>query len=445
MAERAHRLVLALLAGAVVCALAFGYWQWPYSPLARLDKVAANPRSEAGRLPVRRGGVFDRHGEPLLAPVPTGPSPAGGARTAAAFPPAAGPLIGYRDVRLGESGLEAAFDSYLRGAAGGALWRWFAPPSRPHEAGDDVITTLDGALERAAAEALGDRTGAIAVVDAQNGEILALASGPGFDPTTAASTWRRLLSDPAQPLFPRATLGLYPPGSTFKIVVLAAALATGRVRPDDVFDDPGTIVVDGAKLHDDVIMDHGSLSTLEAFAHSSNVAFVQIGQRTGAEAIQALAARLHLGDRPESFALALPAVSGRIPPLAALDARALAQISFGQGGLLVSPLEMALIAAAIADGGVWHAPRLLRRVTAPGGRIVKLEAPLAAERVLPPQTAAETAWAMRLAVTDGTGRGAELPDVAVAGKTGTAENPHGAPHAWFVGFAPAGAPRLAFA
>jgi peptidoglycan glycosyltransferase len=345
--------------------------------------------------------------------------------------------IGYASARYGTAGLESAFDrelsppssvldpiSQLVALLSGA--RTLAPAR-----GSDVVTTIDVPTQ----ETLYDR------LDPRSGEVLALVSVPSFDPNAIESRFAALVGAGASPLLDRAVDGLYPPGSTFKIFTAAAALDSGTVALDDTFDDPGEFAVGSFTVHDDEGEVTGTQDLAGAFALSSNVDFAQIALRLGAARWFDYAARWGLG-RQTYFTL--PAQNDHLPERSTVTPGVLAQLGFGQADLLVTPLRMALIGSTIAAGGVEPQPYLVRAVRNPrGGRSVAPRGTLA--QPISSDTAAQVRDLMVGVVERGTGTAAALPDVQVAGKTGTATNPAGRSHAWFVAFAPADAPRVAVA
>jgi peptidoglycan glycosyltransferase len=353
--------------------------------------------------------------------------------------------LGYASPRYGASGLEGTFDRDLSASTASndpvsQLRAVFGNKRQPR--GATIVTTIDPVVQDTLYAALSAYPRAAgAVIDPRNGDILALASVPSFDPETLDRDFATLRTDENSALLNRAIDGLYPPGSTFKIFTAASALQDGAVASDATFQDPGFYQVDNFIVHDNEGEATGSRDLVGAFALSSNVDFAQIALRLGADRWFDNAEKWGLG---KPLGLELPAQTDRLPARASVTPSILAQLGFGQADLLVTPLRMALIASTIASGGSEPQPRLVRAIREPNGsqRSTTHAAPL---HPISEQTAGVLRTMMRATVEWGTGTAAALPSVAVAGKTGTATNPAGKSHAWFVAFAPAEAPRVALA
>jgi peptidoglycan glycosyltransferase len=391
-----------------------------YVGLVEGPRLAQNPHNpRAALLAPYRGEIVARDGTVLARSTARGRIYPLGAAAAHA--------VGYASARYGTSGIEAAFDSEL--APHPVVDDPFAEIGRlihggarlPAVRGATVITTIDPAVQRTLYDALSNYSRAAGVVlDPRTGEVLALASVPSFDPGDLDANFARISGDSQSPLLDRATDGLYPPGSTFKIVIAGAALDAGVVTPDSSFEDDGALPVGSFVVHDDEGEATGTQDLAGAFALSSNVDF----------------------GGPVDFTL--PVAHDRVPGKDELTPGVLAQLGFGQADLLVTPLRMALVGATIASGGSEPRPYLVRAlreggVSRPVGEPYALATPLSAD------TASQVASMMVEVVRRGTGRSAALPDVQVAGKTGTATVSNGRSHAWFVAFAPADAPRVAVA
>lgn len=356
--------------------------------------------------------------------------------------------LGYASARYGTSGLESAFDAALSPQPLGndplAQFEQIVGlrPRAPALRGATVVTTIDPALELTLYDALAAHPRAAGVVlDPRTGETLALASVPSFDPARIDLDFASIVNDPQSPLLDRALDGLYPPGSTFKIFTAAAALGAAAVTMSSTYDDPGYYQIGDYTVHDDEGEATGVRDLTGAFAASSNVDFAQVALALGAHRWYAAARRWTLG---EPMGFTLPVERDRLPPRADMTPGVLAQVGFGQADLLVTPLRMATIGATIAAGGTTARPYLVRSLRRDGqDQPVGVPSTLAAP--ISKAVAHDVRDMMIAVVTSGTGTSAALPSAQVAGKTGTATNPAGRSHSWFVAFAPAGAPRAAVA
>jgi penicillin-binding protein A len=370
-------------------------------------------------------------------------------------------VTGYYSIVFARSELEASHNDYLIGTAPEAFGRNIADLLAGRErTGDDVVTTIQPEVQRAAAEALGGRRGAVVAMAPRTGEILALVSAPTFDPNRLSSHsrsdiqayWEELQDDPGRPLVNRAVRDWYAPGSTFKLVVAAAALEAG-VRPDATYPDPVALELPQTTA---TIRNFGRgtchggspITLTQAMVVSCNTTFGQIGLDLGDEALR---------DQAEAFGFNarilddLPSpITSRFPT--ELNPPQTAQAAIGQFDVRSTPLQMALVAAAIANNGVLMRPHLVREVLDDrGSEVVRFSpepfAPAGRPnaQAVSQQTARELRDMLVQAVASGTGRAAAIPGVQVAGKTGTAEASDAAPTVWFAGFAPADNPRVAVA
>jgi peptidoglycan glycosyltransferase len=437
MRSNIQRLVATLMAGFLVVGLALGYWQVIRAPelLARAD----NPRLVEAERRVRRGRILDRNGVTLAYDRVSDDG-----TTERVYPrPEMVHVTGFYNLRYGVSNIEATYDETLRGLAG-------RPPlqvltdgllHRP-QIGSDVMLTLDTNLQVAADTALGGRRGAVIVLDPYTGAILALVSHPAYDPNRLDETWEALRESPDTPLLNRATQGLYPPGSVFKTVTLAAVLEAGLASPGEVFTDvTGTFQVDDFTVQCQNHPGRTTFDLLHAYAYSCNVAFAELGLRLGAERLVGVARRFGFEEVP---ALEIPVETSRLVSISSdvMDEATLAATAFGQGELAVTPLQMALVAAVVASGGQMPAVHLVQAVQDGFGQWHE-PARAASHPAISPYTAEQLRTAMVLAVEEGNAEEAALPGITVAGKTGTAQvgEPGQLPHAWFIGFAPAEAPQ----
>jgi len=372
---------------------------------------------------------------------------------------------------VGQSGLERLHDEHLRGRDGGeqvevdAYGRMIRILDRREPVpGAHMWTTIDRRIQQAVEDALGARAGAVVVMDPRNGDVLALTSHPAF-PVERFSrpldreTWLGLVQDPTRPLLNRAVQGLYPPGSLFKIVLAAAALQSQITTPFDRLPCPRQWVFGGRPYHNWEDHDRGALTLHEALQFSCNTYFYQLGLKLGPEKIVQMAEAFGLGRGTDS---GLTGERGGLVPSPAWKREALkdkwhpgdtVSLSIGQGLITVTPLQMARMMAAVANGGTLWKPRLVTRVASADGRLVHEEAPRIQGRVeMAPVIFEFLREALGAVVAEGTGKQARVPGVSVGGKTGTAQTHEfksdadrkrrDQDHAWFAGFAPLDEPQV---
>jgi len=372
--------------------------------------------------------------------------------------------LGYRmgDV-IGKTGVESFFDPTLHGfymggqadyGSGGAHGRVLTAMEAIR--GSSLLLSLDRDTQITAEDALAGRPGAVVAVDVRNGEILAMASSPGYDPNAfvdglSHTEWHSLSSNPGHPLQNRASNSAWPPGSTFKMITLAAALQERVVAPGERFYCDGSYNLPGRRFRCWDHSGHGSIGLMEGMAQSCDVVFYELGRRLGEERLRRYAEAFGLGEKSGlSLAGDTP---GNIPSAAWKKKRFKQEwyagdtlnMSIGQGFVQASPLQMAISTAAVA-GGKLYKPLLVKAVISPGGVIMQEYGPVMRRRLpVRNDVLAMVRRGMRAAIKDpkGTGHLAAIEGVEVAGKTGTAEDPPRRPHAWFVGYAPYDHPRVA--
>lgn len=321
--------------------------------------------------------------------------------------------------------------------------------------GDDISTSLDVEAQQVAQDALAGQPGAVVAIEPKTGKVRVAAALPSYDPNFVPGNLSELNTDPASPLLDRATQGQYPPGSTFKVVTAAAALDSGAISPDTLIDSPSSLTIQGQPLANFGGSDFGEIDVRTALTSSVNTFFAQLGEQVGQETLYEYMDRFGFNAKPD---IDLPrdelSVSGVFEGgelLNSGDAVDVARIAIGQERLLVTPLQMAEVAAAIANRGVLMKPRIWAGVRDQEGRLVSRMEPEAQSRVISARSAAQLTDAMEAVVNEGTGTAAALSGIPVAGKTGTAEVPdraecEGLPNqAWFIGFAPADDPEVAVA
>jgi penicillin-binding protein A len=355
-------------------------------------------------------------------------------------------VVGYWSTKYGATGIEIGENSNLSGTAEPAtLDELINQMTGGPQPGNNVVLTLDPELQRVAYEGLASSVtgrGAVVAVDPKNGEILAMASYPSFDPNNIDETFPELANDPDSPLINRAIQSLYPPGSTFKVITAAAALEAGT-SPTQSFVDDGTYELPGYTVVNYKGKEYGRVTFTQALVFSINAIFAKIGvEIVGAQALAQMAYDFGFGDTYEEFPLPVSA-SNLGPPPSEWTPGTTAQSAFGQGQVSSHAFEMALVAAAIANDGEMMEPRLVREIRSPDGIILDRPIPSVRHEPLPAETARELNEMMQRVVTEGELTVAEVPGVKVAGKTGTAEAPPGDPHSWWITLAPADDPEIA--
>jgi len=387
---------------------------------------------------VHRGRILDRNSNVLAETV----NESDGKYRRYPYGPWASNITGYVSRKYGRWGLEAKYNQILLGLENEItdVDFWAVQRFGTNKKGNDIVLSIDGNLQRQAYQLLGDRKGAVVAIEPSTGQILAMVSNPGFDPGRIDDDWNSLKNDPASPLLNRAAQGLYPPGSVFKVITAAGALNKNPGNVQRIFDAPGYIILEGRRIEDKQA--RGKLDFAQAFARSSNYAFATLGIEQGAETLVTTARNFGIG-RPVYFDLTNE--QGNLPKPKGLSKLELGESAIGQGRVLVTPLSMAMVAAAIANGGNVMAPTLVAEVRNPSGVMIKSTEPEKLWTAVSKTIADILTTVMTLTVKEGTGTAAALRGVQVAGKTGSAQNPHGQTHAWFIGFAPAEQPRVAVA
>jgi peptidoglycan glycosyltransferase len=379
-------------------------------------------------------------------------------------------VIGYATSGEGRTGVEAALNDYLTGAnsnLSGTLSQELNRLGNQTVKGNNVVLTLKPALQRLALQELAGRCGAVVALNPRTGAVYAMASSPTYNQNliTEKKGYAQILKirgpcGDSSALVNNATAGLYPPGSTFKLVTSSAALDSGAYTPSSTFYDPGYCTEYGQKVYNSSAPDSpggheafGNVNFGEALEHSINAVFCNIGQHIGAAKILDYAKRYGFYSLP---AIDLPPSESRASglyknnrlwfpkdPASQVDP---GRLAFGQERMLVTPLQMALVAATIANHGAEPRPYLVQRIEAPDGSVVSTTSPQTLGHPISSQTATEINQMMQLVVEGGTATTAQIPGIQVAGKTGTAELGLGSVYdAWFVCFAPANDPKIAVA
>jgi penicillin-binding protein A len=367
-----------------------------------------------------------------------------------------GHITGWYSFALGSDGVEKTYNELLAGETVEQQIQSLSDLFIERERVGDVVLTLRADLQQLAKDQLGEREGSIVVLDPRDGAILAMWSWPSYDPNflathdlDAARAARTLLdASPRKPMLPKTFRENYPPGSTFKIVTAAAGLENGQMAIDSQY--PVETAWTPPMTTRPVRNFGGSAcggTFVEIIAKSCNIPFAKIGVQLGPDAMVTQAERFGF-NATVPLDLPAPALS-RFPKVDEFvqDTPKLAQSSFGQNDVRATPLEMALVAAAVGNNGVIYTPHVMSEVRDSDGQSVRRWRNSIWKRAFSPETALALRTAMVDVVNNGTGKNAALPLIQVAGKTGTAQLGSDPPssHAWFIGFAPAEAPTVAVA
>jgi penicillin-binding protein A len=364
-------------------------------------------------------------------------------------------VTGYYSYLFGRSGIEQNENAALNGSDPSLVFRRVIDViTKKRQQGASVYLTLNPRAQRAAFEGLGNRSGAVVAIEPKTGRVLATVSTPSFDPNRLAShdlnrvdqAWKQLNADEEKPLLNRAERELYPPGSTFKLVTLAAALASGKYKPDTQVNSPAvldlpqtTVGLPNQNGRNCGGSDRATLTV--ALRNSCNTAFGAVGLDIGGDAIREQAEKFGFGARHLSE---LDGVASRFPEEP--NPPQVAQSAIGQFDVRATPLQMAMVAAGIANDGRVMKPYLVQAVRTVDGKTVEETDPETLQQAVSADVANQMTQMMVDVVENGTGKPARMDGVSVAGKTGTAQTaPERPPYAWFVSFAPADDPKVAVA
>lgn len=426
--------------------------RWSVFEADALNDNALNRRSVFEEQRIKRGLIRAADGTVLARSVPAQDDtfrrtyPEGGLFSHA---------IGYSYTTLGRAGLERSRNDDLagrRGELGSVIDRVIGRDP----IGDNVLTTLDPRAQRIALGALNGRKGSVVAIEPSTGAVKVMASTPGFDPRDLRSTktFERLATDnDNSPLLNRATQAGYPPGSTFKVVTAAAALDSGRFQPSSTIDGNSGKPISGVPLANSGGRDFGPVTLTTALTNSVNTVWADVAEQLGKQTMQKYMKRFGFGEDPPldyPDGQMLPSgeyVAGRGLVPATSRFVDVGRMAIGQDKLRVTPLQMAMVAAAVANRGRLMRPHLTDRVVDIDGRTVDRIEPEEQARVMSAGNADKLIEMMTNVVREGTGTAAALSGIDVAGKTGTAEiDPsRDINQPWFIGFAPAKNPKIAIA
>ncbi len=417
-----------------------------------LSTDARNTRTLFDSYSVERGAVLVA-GEPIVQSMPSGDDYKF-MRTYINGPLYA-PITGFIPINGTPTGLEYSLNGELSGTSNAQFFdklKSLVTGQNPKGASVDV--TVDPVVQQAAWDALGDYTGAVVVIEPKTGRILAMVSKPSFDPnllsvhdnTQVTDAYQGLLNDPGDPLINRAINALNPPGSVFKLVVTAAALESGAFTPESTFPNPASFQLPGSSS---IVRntDHGTcgggptVTLATALRLSCNIPMAELGIQLGDQAIRDMATKFGFNTE---YSIPLEVAQSVYPRV--LDDAQTALSAFGQYEVRATPLQMAMVSAAIANGGAVMAPKLVDEILASNLSPLQTFEPTVMEQVMSAETAATLNQMMVNGVQNGAASNARIDGVNVAGKTGTAENGEDEPYTlWFTGFAPAENPQYSIA
>ncbi|MGV1048959.1 MAG: peptidoglycan D,D-transpeptidase FtsI family protein [Solirubrobacterales bacterium] len=431
---------------------------WSVFDAKALKDQEANKRPLFEQQQIRRGRILAADGTVIAKSVPKGHG--ADLRYVRRYPEGAlfGHPIGYSFVEEGDSEFERFHNDQLVGEESEFSSILDELTGKKQE-GDDIVTNIDAEAQRVALADLSEQGfGAVVAIEPSTGAVKVMASNKPFDPNRVPYELEQLIDNKIEtPLLNRATQGLYPPGSTFKVVTAAAGLESGVITPETTIDAPGSIEDEGHELANDFNRDFGPIALDTALTNSVNTWFAQLGQKLGNDKLFETMEKFGFNstppiDLPDDEVYNSGVYEGR-HTLRRNDPVDLARVAIGQERLLATPLQMAMVAAAVANGGKLMKPQIWNRVVDPDGRTVEHLDPSEYSRPVSAETAEELTKAMEGVVSEGTGTNAAIAGVPVAGKTGTAETPGNKAcgggeeenQAWFIGFAPAEDPQIAIA
>nr|WP_239062625.1 penicillin-binding transpeptidase domain-containing protein [Streptomyces sp. SID13031] len=365
------------------------------------------------------------------------------------------PVTGYYSFQFGRAGIELNQNSELNGSDPSLAFRRVVDVlTNRRQQGASVTLTLNAAAQQAAYNALGNKKGAVVAIEPKTGKILALVSRPSYDPNAlashdlskAAATWNALNANDDKPALNRAARETYPPGSTFKLVTAAAALSSGKYKPDTPVNSPAELPL--PQTTTPLVNENGrncggsnNATLTVALRNSCNTAFGSIGLDLGPDALREQAEKFGFGERPLPE---LGAVASQFP--GDPNQPQTAQSAIGQFDVRATPLQMAMVAAGIANKGTVMKPYVVQNVRTGDLKTVSETKPESLHQAITPEVAAQLTAMMVDVVKNGTGAPGAISGVDVAGKTGTAQSSkERAPYAWFTSFAPANDPQVAVA
>jgi peptidoglycan glycosyltransferase len=431
--------------------------RWTVFEASSLRDNPLNARSLLQQQRIRRGRILAADGSVLARSVRTSSSRGSEAVYERRYPSGDefAHAVGYYYIDLGRTGLERFRNGPLSGQRSSNLQSILDQLQGRRREGDDVYTTLSPGAQQVANSALAGHEGAVVALDPRTGAVRVMASSPAYDANALHSTraYERLAkSTPGKPLVDRATQFGYAPGSTFKVITATAAIDSGEYTRESTVDGRNGVPISGVPLQNDENESFGALSLTQGLAKSVNTVWAQVAEHVGKATLGRYMRRFGFDRKPQLDYPAQEMSSSGEYSGARLIAPTSRQVDVGRMGigqdkLEVTPLQMAEVAAAVANDGRLMTPHLTDRIVDRDGRTVQRIAPRLQSVVMKPSTAGAVRSMMEAVVDEGTGTSAQIAGVQVAGKTGTAETQIGTAinNVWFIAFAPAAAPRVAIA
>jgi peptidoglycan glycosyltransferase len=403
------------------------------------DKIVNNPYNKRlwiNEEKVLRGSIIDRNGKILAYSEKDGEV----SKRYYNYGNLYSHIIGYSYREYGKVGLELQYNNLLLDISENTPINELKNIVLPSTEGNTLKLTLDHHLQEYTREQLSGKKGAIVAMNPSTGEIYSMVSMPDFNASSLKENWNDIMEDTNSPFLNRATSGLYAPGSSFKVLTTIGILNDPNI--DKNYNCTGSTTIDGYVLKDYSEKGHGQINLEDALAKSCNTYFAEKGVELGKDKLGEVLEKFMIN---KNIPFDLPTQKSTFPYKENLGKTDIAAASIGQGKVLVTPLNMAMVASGIANKGDIMKPILVKEAISPEGKIIKNSSPELLSRATDVFTANEVKNMMVEVVKRGTGTNASIKNIRVAGKTGTAENPSGKTHAWFIGFAPADEPQIAIA